>query len=277
MVAQTANRAQDAPSLGDTAKTPAGVARVGVSSLLGGVYMAAVIGSAASAMYLARYFPGAHVPDYIAAHTPFFFLLMVVEAVVGYGRRSEAGKYELADSFSSISAGAVQQLFHAVALNKIAFLSGPYLFLYNQWRLFDMPKGSSSWTAQLGGLQLQLPHHALVWALSFILVDFLYYWFHRAAHEVSFAWAAHSVHHSSDRYNLTTSLRQSVVQSIFSAFFYLPMAILGIPPTYFFFHSSWNTLYQFWIHTVVVRRLPWVCEMCVGGLGGVGWGGGWGG
>ena len=80
-------------------------------------------------------------------------------------------------------------------------------------------------------------------------MDFFYYWFHRASHEVNAGWAAHIVHHQSEEYNLTVALRQSVFQGALSWVFYLPLAFVGFPPAMFLTVSSLNTLYQFWIHT----------------------------
>ena len=71
--------------------------------------------------------------------------------------------------------------------------------------------------------------------------------------EINFMWAAHQVHHSSEDYNLTTALRQSVVQKYTSWGFYLPLA-LGIPPSIFLVHIQFNLLYQFWIHTEVNKH-----------------------
>ncbi len=86
-------------------------------------------------------------------------------------------------------------------------------------------------------------------------MDFLYYWFHRWSHEVSAGWAAHVVHHQSEEYNLTVALRQGALQPAFSWVFYLPLALLGFPPAMFLAVSSFNTLYQFWIHTRLIGRL----------------------
>ncbi|KAB7498779.1 Alkylglycerol monooxygenase [Armadillidium nasatum] len=71
------------------------------------------------------------------------------------------------------------------------------------------------------------------WWAAAISVDFCYYWVHRAVHEVSLFWASHQVHHSSEEYNLTTALRQSAVQHLFSIGFYLPLALLGVPTAAF--------------------------------------------
>ncbi|KAG7268167.1 hypothetical protein CRUP_002171 [Coryphaenoides rupestris] len=72
--------------------------------------------------------------------------------------------------------------------------------------------------------------------------------------EVAFIWAAHQVHHSSEYYNLFTALRQSLTQQFTSWVFYLPMA-LAVPPSVFAVHIEFNLLYQFWIHTEVIRDL----------------------
>lgn len=70
----------------------------------------------------------------------------------------------------------------------------------------------------------------------------------------------HSVHHSSDHYNLSTALRQSAWQVYFGSFFNLSMAMLTIPRAYMV-TAGWVTLYQFWPHTCIVRRLPMWAEL----------------
>ncbi|MCA9684087.1 MAG: sterol desaturase family protein, partial [Myxococcales bacterium] len=99
------------------------------------------------------------------------------------------------------------------------------------------------------------------WVFALIALDFLYYWFHRWSHEVNFLWASHIVHHQSEEYNLTVALRQSAFQGLFSIWLYLPLALVGVPPLVYVFSSQINTIYQFWIHTRLVKRmgpLEWV-------------------
>ncbi|MCA9698445.1 MAG: sterol desaturase family protein, partial [Myxococcales bacterium] len=84
---------------------------------------------------------------------------------------------------------------------------------------------------------------------------------HRWSHEVNFLWASHIVHHQSEEYNLTVALRQSAFQGLFSIWLYLPLALVGVPPLVYVFSSQINTIYQFWIHTRLVKRmgpLEWV-------------------
>jgi alkylglycerol monooxygenase len=96
------------------------------------------------------------------------------------------------------------------------------------------------------------------WAAAIVLflgVDCAYYWFHRIAHEYNAPWAGHVVHHSSEEYNLAVALRQGTFQGVFSWVFYLPLALLGYPPAWFAAMSSFDTLYQFWIHTRLIGKL----------------------
>jgi hypothetical protein len=97
-----------------------------------------------------------------------------------------------------------------------------------------------------------------VWVLAFVLYDLCYYWLHRLGHERNVLWAAHSVHHQSEEYNLTTALRQTSSGFIFSWIFYLPLALIGVPPLVFITVASLNLLYQFWVHTRHIAKLGWL-------------------
>lgn len=94
-----------------------------------------------------------------------------------------------------------------------------------------------------------------VWILALVAVDFCYYWFHRASHEVRFLWAAHVNHHSSEHYNLSTALRQSWTTPLTSMPFYWPLPLLGFDPALILAAEALDTLYQYWIHTELVGRI----------------------
>ena len=93
-------------------------------------------------------------------------------------------------------------------------------------------------------------------AILFILYDLCYYWSHRMAHTVSLFWGGHVVHHQSEDFNLSVALRQSSTQFLWSLPFYLPLAFIGFSPLQFVFVIGWNLIYQFWIHTEHIDRLP---------------------
>ncbi len=170
--------------------------------------------------------------DYIKYAIPVFFLLIGIEVWVDRAKKSEL--YRFSDAITNISCGITQQV--TGALIKTALILG-YIYLYEHHRLIDI--ADTVWT----------------YVLLFIGIDFCYYWFHRSAHEVSLFWGTHIVHHQSEDYNLTVALRQSALQALVSMSFYFPLALLGFNPVAFVTLSSFQTLYQFWIHTRTIDRL----------------------
>jgi sterol desaturase/sphingolipid hydroxylase (fatty acid hydroxylase superfamily) len=90
---------------------------------------------------------------------------------------------------------------------------------------------------------------------AMIMWDFLYYWNHRWMHEVRLLWANHVTHHSSERYNLSTALRQPWSGFLLS-WVWTPMPLLGVPVNQAMRAGQLNLLYQYWIHTEVIDRLP---------------------
>jgi sterol desaturase/sphingolipid hydroxylase (fatty acid hydroxylase superfamily) len=171
--------------------------------------------------------------SYIQLAIPVFFLLIGVELVAA--RLLERDAYRFSDSLNDLSCGILQQLLEVFL--KTALFAG-YAWLFAAHRVCEIP-AAAAWA----------------WLACFLGVDFCYYWFHRWSHEVNAGWAAHVVHHQSEEYNLSVALRQGAFQPAFSWLFYLPLALVGFPPAMFLAVSSFNTLYQFWIHTRLVGRL----------------------
>ena len=85
--------------------------------------------------------------------------------------------------------------------------------------------------------------------------DFIYYWNHRFMHESRYMWAIHVVHHSSERYNLSTALRQPVADAFGTFAPYGLLCLLGVRPALIAQARGINLLYQYWIHTDTIRRL----------------------
>lgn len=105
----------------------------------------------------------------------------------------------------------------------------------------------------------------LNWAtgfLTFLGVDFCFYWMHRASHRIRWFWAAHVVHHSSERMNFSTAMRQNAT-NIFNGMwiFYLPLALLGFNPVWIGVAYALSLVYQFFVHTTLVDRLPVLVEL----------------
>ena len=85
--------------------------------------------------------------------------------------------------------------------------------------------------------------------------DFIYYWNHRFMHESRYMWAIHVVHHSSERYNLSTALRQPVADSLGTFVPYGLLALFGLHPDVIAQARGINLLYQYWFHTDTIRTL----------------------
>jgi sterol desaturase/sphingolipid hydroxylase (fatty acid hydroxylase superfamily) len=171
----------------------------------------------------------------IAWATPVFFALIALELAVARWRGRRA--YHAADAVSSLSLGVISQI--AAVFSKLLTL-GIYAWCADRLALFALP--ADAWW---------------VWVSGLLLYDFLYYWLHRAGHEVNILWAAHVVHHQSEDYNLSTALRQTGSGVLLGWAFYLPMALLGYPLEVFAVVALIDLLYQFWVHTELVGRLGW--------------------
>ena len=66
------------------------------------------------------------------------------------------------------------------------------------------------------------------------------------------------VHHSSERYNLSTALRQPVAEGVTLTVPYGLLALAGVRPSLIEQARGINLIYQFWIHTEAIQRLGWV-------------------
>lgn len=162
---------------------------------------------------------------------PILILLVALEWIYSY--RKKIKSYETKDFFASLSVGVGN-----LALNGLQKV-GLYtiiLFFYNL-----VPWG--------------IPHTWWSYLLCFLALDFFRYWAHRIAHEQRFLWTTHVVHHSSTKYNLSVSFRLSWIQNIKIVFF-LPVIMMGFHPVVFFITHQIEVLYQFWIHTEYIKKLP---------------------
>ncbi len=97
------------------------------------------------------------------------------------------------------------------------------------------------------------PESLWVWALAFVGVDFLYYIDHRIGHEVNAIWSFHSVHHSSEEYNIGVTGRISFIEGIYRWVFLAPLALVGVPAYMILLTKVVSRLYQVWVHTNLDR------------------------
>ena len=171
----------------------------------------------------------------IVLATPVFLALIALEFAVGVARGRNT--YRLADSLASIGLGVMSQV---TAVFTRLWRVGLYTLAFEHVALWRLDAGA--WW---------------VWVLALVGYDFCYYWYHRAGHRVAVLWAAHAVHHQSEDYNLGTALRQTSSGFLFGWVFYLPLAVLGVPPLVFGVVALIDLLYQYWVHTQQIGRLGW--------------------
>jgi sterol desaturase/sphingolipid hydroxylase (fatty acid hydroxylase superfamily) len=172
-------------------------------------------------------------PNVVDLAVPFFILAVILEMVWAKFRAPE--KYEPRDTLTSLLFGLGSSVTGLIVGSSLAAIA---LWCY-QSRLVSVPW---TWWA---------------WILCFVLDDLAYYAFHRAAHRIRWFWASHVNHHSSQHYNLSTALRQTWTGFFaFSFIFRLPLALIGFHPAMILFVGGVNLIYQFWIHTEVIGRMP---------------------
>jgi sterol desaturase/sphingolipid hydroxylase (fatty acid hydroxylase superfamily) len=167
--------------------------------------------------------------------SPVFVIAFMIELRV-MKNRGQRRQFEWRDIMANLGLGASYQVFELIAH---ALFTGAAVTWFYQHRLFDMPV--NGWTI--------LP--------IFVGVEFCYYWFHRTSHRVRWFWSAHVVHHSSERMNFTTAMRQSLLYSITGWWlFFMPLVLLGVPPAVVFFLYAVDLSYQYFVHTESVGKLP---------------------
>ena len=167
------------------------------------------------------------------AVSAFIGLIIAEVAVTAWQQRDY---YDTKDTVSSLAMGIGNVVVGFVGK---ALVLTAYTLVY-QFRLFTIDM--TQWWA---------------WFALFFADDFSYYWFHRISHGSRWFWASHVVHHSSQKYNLGTALRQTWTGTLTGSFvFWLWLPLLGFAPVAVMTMQAVSLLYQFWIHTEHIRRLP---------------------
>jgi sterol desaturase/sphingolipid hydroxylase (fatty acid hydroxylase superfamily) len=173
--------------------------------------------------------------DLILPAIPFFVLFLVLE-ILSFRHVHEDEDligYETKDTAASLTMGLTSVVVGAA------------------WGLVAILTYAAIYTVS----PLHLPTDAWwTYALLFLADDLAFYWYHRVGHEVRVFWAAHVVHHSSEHFNLSTALRQPIVPMA-ALPFWVPLALF-FPPWMIFGMQSVSLIYQFFLHTERVGRLP---------------------
>ncbi|WP_409492466.1 sterol desaturase family protein [Amycolatopsis sp. cmx-11-12] len=178
----------------------------------------------------------AHLSDPVLMATPVFLLFVAIEILALHvlGHDDNVIGYSVKDTRTSMSMGAV-----AVVINGVFRVAMLFVFA----ALYELAPVKFS------------PHDWWTWVLMLLGQEIIFYAYHRASHRVRIMWAGHQVHHSSEHYNFSTALRQK-----WTPYFQLPfwsiLAFAGIPPWMILTGLSIDLVYQFFVHTEKIRKLP---------------------
>ena len=174
-----------------------------------------------------------HIPNLILYAIPLFVATVIIEGIIIYKKKPQ--NYNIKDTFASLAMGIGNVLVNLLSKILVVII---ITFLYENYKTTTIP---FVWWA---------------WLLILFADDFCYYWAHRIGHESRFFWASHIVHHSSQKYNLSTALRQTWTGGFFTFIFYLALPLLGFHPLMIFTQMSISLLYQYWIHTELIDKMP---------------------
>ncbi|MEP2057227.1 MAG: sterol desaturase family protein [Maribacter litoralis] len=173
------------------------------------------------------------IPNLIHYAIPFFTVTVILEVILSV--KIKLHDYEFKDAGTSIVMGLGNV---AIGLITKGIALGFFYLLYNFWHLFEIP---FAWWS---------------WIILLFAEDLCYYWFHRTSHESRFFWASHVVHHSSKNYNLSTALRQSWSGGFYTFIFWIPLILIGFHPVMVLVQMSVSLIYQYWIHTEFITKMP---------------------
>ena len=164
---------------------------------------------------------------------PTFVALILVEAIAA--KRKGVKINHSADVISSLSSGITNTIRDGV---KFSFAIISYSWLVDHMTVYKL---EPVWLAVV---------------IAFVVEDFSGYWMHRLNHRVNIFWNRHIIHHSSEEFNLSCALRQSISNTIrFAAIFMIPAALLGIPTKIFAILGPLHLFMQFWYHTQLIGKL----------------------
>jgi alkylglycerol monooxygenase len=170
--------------------------------------------------------------NYLGFAIPLFLLFMLIEFLVA--RAKKLPYFKLQNSITNISIGIAERLLDVGVTGFFFFV---YDYIQKHFGFFNIQSS------------------LLLWVLLFICTDFVWYWYHRLAHEVNIFWAAHVVHHQSEDFNYTVSARITVLQAFVRTGFWAVLPLIGFPAAMITSVLLVHGLYPFFIHTRLIGKL----------------------
>ncbi|MCC8410101.1 sterol desaturase family protein [Mucilaginibacter sp. UR6-1] len=168
----------------------------------------------------------------LAFAVPLFVVFMLLEYFVA--KQKKLKLFDLHRSIANVSIGILERLTDVLAA---AVFYGVYDYLQKTYGIF------------------QIKPTIAMWILLFLGTDFIWYWYHRLAHEMNVLWAVHVVHHQSEDFNYTVSARITLLQAIVRTGFWSVLPVLGFPAEMIVVMLLIHGLYPFFVHTQVIGKL----------------------
>ena len=170
-------------------------------------------------------------PNLIVYAIPFLVGFAILEMYLGYRKKQKL--YEKKDFWANCGVG-VGYILQGLFAKAVLF-------------------AAVIWAYNVAPLQLPITWWSAI--LCYVVFDFVRFFAHKLSHETNILWATHVTHHNSEKYNLSTTFRLSWTQVI-KIFFFIPLGFLGFHPVLFFFCHQIGVLYQYWVHTELIGKLP---------------------
>lgn len=173
--------------------------------------------------------------NWLAFAVPLFLFFMGLEYLIA--KRQGKSFFRFNNSVANINVGIAERLLDTFTTGAFYFV---YDYLHRHYALLDIRATGWGWLALL------------------IATDFVWYWYHRLAHEINVFWAVHVVHHQSEDFNYTVSARITVFQAVVRTGFWAILPIVGFPAEMITGVLLLHGLYPFFIHTRTVGKLGWL-------------------
>ncbi|MDJ1471352.1 sterol desaturase family protein [Cytophagaceae bacterium DM2B3-1] len=171
--------------------------------------------------------------NYLAFAIPLFLLFTALEYWVA--RRQQKEDYFHFDrSIVNISIGIAERLADLFTVGIFYYF---YTYIHTHFAVFTIKPS------------------VLLWLALFLCTDFVWYWYHRLAHEISLLWSVHVVHHQSEDFNYTVSARITVFQALVRVVFWSVLPWIGFPPEMITSILLIHGAYPFFIHTRTIGKL----------------------
>lgn len=172
---------------------------------------------------------------YLALAVPLFLFFILLEYCIA--RRQKKHIHQYAESIANMNVGIAERVTDMLTTGSFYFL---FDYLHRHFAILKIE--ANVWT----------------WLLLFLATDFVWYWYHRAGHRVNIFWSVHVVHHQSEDFNYTVSVRITLLQAIARALFWSVLPLIGFPAHMIAVLLLLHGAYPFFTHTQLVGKLGWL-------------------